>query len=226
MTIDDNIRHEKLQYVISREAAKISASSSEKNDEYEYLTVKKYHHLIKAKKQNKKSLHVLLTIEEQENKIDAITSQSKKLEALTNIDDDQNEIFNGPVKEIFYKIIKLTNEISQNDFIYYLKGSSTRKRFDDCNNGTKPFGKIRSGEMKLESAKKLQKMFKRNLNKILKVRYKSEEKENVLKNIKLLYKSQEAAIKLFNDCSSVMFEAKYKTKYGENLKILTPKQIL
>ena len=38
MTIDDNIRDEKLQYDISREAAKISALSSGKIEKYEYLT--------------------------------------------------------------------------------------------------------------------------------------------------------------------------------------------
>ena len=38
MTIDDNIRNEKLQYDINREAAKISASSSGKIDKYEYRT--------------------------------------------------------------------------------------------------------------------------------------------------------------------------------------------
>ena len=38
MTINDQIRDEKLQYDINREAAKISASSSGKIHEYEYLT--------------------------------------------------------------------------------------------------------------------------------------------------------------------------------------------
>ena len=38
MTIDDKIRDEKLQYNINREAAKISALSSEKIHKYEYLT--------------------------------------------------------------------------------------------------------------------------------------------------------------------------------------------
>ena len=37
MTIDHKIRDEKLQYVINREAAKISALSSGKIDKYEYL---------------------------------------------------------------------------------------------------------------------------------------------------------------------------------------------
>ena len=37
MSIDDKIRGEKLQYDINREAAKISALSSGKIDNYEYL---------------------------------------------------------------------------------------------------------------------------------------------------------------------------------------------
>ena len=38
MTVEDQIRHKKLQYDINREAAKISALSSGKIDQYEYLT--------------------------------------------------------------------------------------------------------------------------------------------------------------------------------------------
>ena len=38
MTIDDEIKDEKLQYNINREAAKLSALSSSKTDKYEYLT--------------------------------------------------------------------------------------------------------------------------------------------------------------------------------------------
>ena len=38
MTNDDQIRYEKLQYDINKEAAKISALSSGKIHEYKYLT--------------------------------------------------------------------------------------------------------------------------------------------------------------------------------------------
>ena len=38
MTIEDQIKDEKLQYAINREAAKISVLSSGKLDKYEYLT--------------------------------------------------------------------------------------------------------------------------------------------------------------------------------------------
>ena len=43
------------------------------------------------------------------------------------------------------------------------------------------------------------------------------------KNLKLTYRSQEAVIKLFNNYSSIVSEAKYKAKHGESLKILTPR---
>ena len=40
MTINDQIRHEKLQYDINRKPDKISALSSVKIDKYEHLTGK------------------------------------------------------------------------------------------------------------------------------------------------------------------------------------------
>ena len=78
--------------------------------------------------------------------------------------------------------------------------------------------------MKLEEAKKLHNVFKSNLNKISKGRYKSKKQESALKNIKLLYNSGEVVIKLFDDYSSVISEVKYKTKYGE--KVNTSENLL
>ena len=48
MTIDNNIRDEKLKYDTNKEAAKIWALSSGKIDKYEYLTGKKYYLTIKV----------------------------------------------------------------------------------------------------------------------------------------------------------------------------------
>ena len=42
----------------------------------------------------------------------------------------------------------------------------------------------------------------------------------------MLCKSPEDVIKLFNDYSSTVSEAKHKAKYGKRLKILTPKKML
>ena len=50
---------------------------------------------------------------------------------------------------------------------------------------------------------------------------KSEEQKSAIKNIKTFYESREKVFKLFNDYSKIVSEAKYKTKYGEGLKILT-----
>ena len=55
---------------------------------------------------------------------------------------------------------------------------------------------------------------------------KSEEQKSAIKNIKTFYESREKVFKLFDDYSKIVSEAKYKTKYGEGLKILTPKQML
>ena len=85
---------------------------------------------------------------------------------------------------------------------------------------------MKSGEMRLEEAKKLQNVFKSNLNKILRGRYKSGEEKSVLKNIKLLYESWETVIELFSNYSSIVSEAKYKSIDEEGLKILAPKQML
>ena len=49
MTINDQIKDEKLQYDINREAAKIWASLSGKIDKYEYLTAEEILLLIKNK---------------------------------------------------------------------------------------------------------------------------------------------------------------------------------
>ena len=74
--------------------------------------------------------------------------------------------------------------------------------------------------MKLKEAKNLQNAFKSSRE-----RFKSEEEKSALATITLLYKSR-AVIKLFNDYSSIVCEAKYKSILGEGLKILTPKQML
>ena len=49
MTINDQIRDEKLQYDINREGAKISALSSGEIRKYEFLTGEEYYHLINNK---------------------------------------------------------------------------------------------------------------------------------------------------------------------------------
>ena len=49
MTIEDQIKDEKLQYDINRETAKISALSSGKTDSMNILQANRYYHLINNK---------------------------------------------------------------------------------------------------------------------------------------------------------------------------------
>ena len=69
-------------------------------------------------------------------------------------------------------------------------------------------------------------MFKSNINEIVKGKKKSEEQKSAMKNINTLYKWRKKVIKFFNDYSKIFFEAKHKTKHGEGLKVLIPKQML
>ena len=97
------------------------------------------------------------TIEDQERKqTDAITNQKKRLAALTNKDDENlshKEIFEELVRERFDEIRELTNEANLDGLIYYLKGNTARKIFDDFDNRIKHFGKIKSDDAKLQKAK-------------------------------------------------------------------------
>ena len=55
MTINDKIKHEKIQYNINKEAAKILALSSGKVDKFEYLKFEE----ILSSNQSRISLHIL-----------------------------------------------------------------------------------------------------------------------------------------------------------------------
>ena len=167
-------------------------------------------------------------IEEQRKKLDAITDENKRVEVLTNKDDHKRiykKIFDRVVKEIFDEIKELTYETDHDDVIYYLK-NNTNRNFNDFDDGIELLKKIQSGEMKLEDGKELRNIFESNLNDILKGRFKSEEQKSVLKSIKLFYELRQAVIKLFNEYFLIGSQSKHKEKYGERMKILTPKQML
>ena len=93
MTIEDQIKDEKLQYDINREAAKISALSSGKLDKYEYLTGEEIlpsnqQQIIQQAKFNYSSLGKALekqvkTIKDQgEKQVDALKISYEKLPSI------------------------------------------------------------------------------------------------------------------------------------------------
>ena len=67
-----------------------------------------------------------------------------------------------------------------------------------------------------------------DLNEVTKANPKKKSKDQIktIENIKNRYESREKVSKLYNNYANIISETKYKTKYGEGLKISTPKQIL
>ena len=64
-------------------------------------------------------------------------NQIERLAALTNKDDHKDnytDIFEKLVKERLDEIKKLIDETNQNDWTYYVKDNTARKRFNDFNN--------------------------------------------------------------------------------------------
>ena len=179
MTINDQIRDEKLQYDVNREAAKISALSSGKIHKYEYLTGEDilpsnqqqiieqtkftYSPLGKAFEKQIKS------IEDQGEKQIKATQDKGKVKTIKkySYDDDdtpfiskQKEIFNALVDERRKKIIDLDERVNMEDLIYRYKGNTNDLKFDESDNALAMTNKIVNGKIDLSDAKYDQQKFK------------------------------------------------------------------
>ena len=109
---------------------------------------------------------------------------------------------------------------------YYFQGESAPINFIGFKGQLNFYKNIKDGYITLEKVKENQKKIKLDINKIVKGRHKSEEQKSATKNIKTLDILREKFIKLFSNYSKIASEVKYPTKYGEELIILTPKQML
>ena len=248
MTINDQIRDEKLQYDINREAAKISALSFGKIHKYKYLTGEdilpaNQQQIIEQTKFTYSPLgeafeKQIKTIEDQgEKRIKAIQDQGqiKTIKKYDYDDEDtpfiskQKEIFNELVDERLEKIIDLDERVNSNDLIYRYKGKNVDAKFDEFDNALDIINKIRDGKTDLANGRNNQQKFKSFLGEIKKGN-KSNEQKNTLYNIEMLYKARNEATEFCDDYSLMMSETKYKAKQNETkgvgLKILTPKQVL
>ena len=229
MTINDQIRDEKLQYDINREAAKISALSSGKIHKFEYLTGEEIlpsdqQQIIEQAKFTYSPLgktfeKQIKTIEDQgEKQIKAIQDQGQ----LRTI--KKYEL----VDERCEKITDLDKKVNSDNLIYKYKGNTADVKFDEFDNALNIINKIQNGEISLADVKNNQEKFKSYLGEIKKgnKKHRSKEQKNTLYNIEMLYKARNEAIKFYDDYSLMMSEAKTKATKGTGLKILTPKQML
>ena len=105
MAIDDQIRDEKLQYDINREAAKISALSPNKIGKYEYLTGEEIlpYNQKQIIEQAKFTYSPLEKAFEKNKQIKAIEDQRKKtIEALKDlIPEEQTKAIEDKTNKIF-----------------------------------------------------------------------------------------------------------------------------
>ena len=145
MTINYQIRDEKLQYDINREAAKISALSSGKIHKYEYLTGEDilpsnqqqiieqtkftYSHLGKVFEKQIK------TIEDQGKKL-VDTLENLKTKAITykSDDDDDNtpiskEIYDDILEKRMDEILEISREINYSNLVYDFKSATPSLNF-------------------------------------------------------------------------------------------------
>ena len=149
MTIEDQIKDEKLQYDINREAAKISALLSGKIDKYEYLTGEEIlpsnqQQIIQQAKFNYSPLgkafeKQVKTIEDQGEKQVKAIQDNKKLVKINKDDDYKDKLLLSRGREIFKdiynkkldKIEELNNKIDYNALNYVVVGTGDKYSFDD-----------------------------------------------------------------------------------------------
>ena len=172
MTIDDQIKSEKLQYDINREAAKISALSSGKFDKYEYLTGEE---ILPSNKQQiieqakftysplgKAFEKQIKTTEDQgEKQIKAI--QSNKQQSISDNDykdkpliSREIEIFKDIYNKRLDKIEELNNKIDYNNLKYVVEKSGVKK-----NSVEYDFNKIKDPMTILTILKKVKYQYKK-----------------------------------------------------------------
>ena len=144
MTIDDQIKSEKLQYDINREVAKVSALSSGKFDKYEYLTGEE---ILPSNKQQiieqakftysplgKTFEKQTKTIEDQGEKQIKAIQDNKQLQLTNNYDykdklliSRETEIFKDIYNKRLDKIEELINKIDYDNLKCVVEKSGAKK---------------------------------------------------------------------------------------------------
>ena len=240
MTIDDQIRNEKLQYDLNREAAKISALSSGKTDKYEYLTGEdvlpsNQQQIIEQAKFTYSSLGNVFekkpkTIEDQGKKqVDALESLKPK-----PIADKSSNLSKAAIifNELINKRKELMSELYDRGDYNNLKFEYVDKIIDvsiyEYKDSKELFNMIKNSQIKFSKAKNKQNEFLKKLNEV-KMGNKAIEQRETISNLEKFYKSREEVINLFRDYIEMLSDENYNARKNETeekgLNILTSKQI-
>ena len=188
MNINDQIRDEKLQYDINREAAKISALSSGKIHKYEYLTGEdilpsNQQQIIEQTKFTYSPLgktfeKEVKTIEDKGQKqIDALENLKVQNKQLVNVDDDyEDKLLHSKEREIYRniynkrldKIEELTEKINDENLIFAIISTGKTIDFTKKDDPLTFLNKIQKRKITIEEAKESQKDFDKYLKTIRK----------------------------------------------------------
>ena len=241
MTIEDQIKDEKLQYDISREAAKISALSSGKLDKYEYLTGEEIlpsiqQQIIQQAKFNYSPLGKAIekqikTIKDQGEKqvvaLESLKVPDKKLPPIKDF--LPMEYLNPEIINEIKKIEEIEKKVDRNKVVY--KG--TNKAYDFRNFKTiHTFGnEIRNNVISLDTANIEQANLLSYISDFMKTKPRDPEKRrlraDVLNSVTGLVNGREMVLTAFKSgIFQVSKESQEGTGANEMLKILTPNQML
>ena len=124
------------------------------------------------------------------------------------------------------EIHDLSKQIDFNNLTYNYKSKIPSKDFIAFKGPLNFYNTIRKSYITLEKAEEEQQEFKNETNETVRGKNKTGGQIHAINNFKILYESRQKVIKLFDNFSRIVSEAKYKTKYGKGLKILFPKQML
>ena len=212
MTIEDQIKDEKLQYDVNREAAKISALSSGKLDKYEYLTGEEIlpsnqQQIIQQAKFNYSTLGKAIekqrkTIEDHGKKQVEAIQDNKQLVSI-NKDDYKDKLLLSNEREIFKdisnkklnKIKEMDNEIDYDDLDYLILSKDMEYNFSIEKDPISLLKAIKESEITLKEARDRQRNYEHYLN-IIRKGYKNSVQKKILSNFENHFNAIEKAIKL------------------------------
>ena len=161
MIINHQIRDEKLQRDINREAVKISALSSGKVHKYEYLTGEDWLPFNQQQTIEQAKFTYFPLGKAFEKQIKTIQDQGKvkTIEEYTYDAEDipmipmQKQIFNELVDERVEEITNLDKKVKSNDLIDKYKCNTADAKFYECDNALGIINKVQNGEISLTDVK-------------------------------------------------------------------------
>ena len=216
MTIEDQIKDEKLQYDINREAGKISALSSGKIGKYEYLTGEEIlpsnqQQIIED--QGKKQVDVLESLNPSDKQLpsirDFISKERLNSEIVNEIERIEEEERKVDISKMIYKASNATYDVRKFKTIRVF-GNEIRNNNIDMNVANDEQDQL------LRYINELKSKTRPHNPKSKKV------KEDALNSVCALLKGREMVFKAFE---SGIFLKPEESIHGKGLKILTPNQM-